>query len=51
MWEVDENWDGNWGRFQRNRRYDGQIYLDWNTDAPGQDAAAPANQEDRPGPQ
>ncbi|MEZ4832297.1 MAG: hypothetical protein R2873_09910 [Caldilineaceae bacterium] len=35
-----ENWEGNWGRFQRNRRYDGQIYLDWNTDAPGQDAAA-----------
>ncbi len=24
-----ETWDGNWGRYQRNRRYDGQIYLDW----------------------
>jgi plastocyanin len=35
-----ENWDGNWGRFQRNRRYDGQIYLNWNLDNPVQDQGA-----------
>ncbi len=33
-------WDGNWGRFQRNRRYDGQIYLNWNLEDPAQDDAA-----------
>lgn len=27
-----ETWDGNWGRYQRNRRYDGQIYLKWALD-------------------
>ncbi len=33
--QLDEEvWDGNWGRYQRNRRYDGQIYLDWALDAP-----------------
>jgi plastocyanin len=33
-------WDGNWGLAQRNRRYDGQIYLNWETDNPAQDASA-----------
>ena len=35
-----ETWDGNWGLAQRNRRYDGQIYLNWQTDNPAQDASA-----------
>lgn len=29
-----ESWEGNWGRYQRNRRYDSQIYLDWAMDSP-----------------